>query len=89
MLVVPGVNPVGYVVSCLGSGDIASVVDSFLLQGGEKRLGGGVVQSGAYFSHGLDDPQPPTSFGESLGSVLLRFKGSSQQCLVLGSVGVR
>ena len=36
VLVAPGVNPVGYVVSCLGSGDIASVVDSFLLQGGEN-----------------------------------------------------
>ena len=45
VLVVPGVNPVGYVVSCLGSGDIASVVDSFLLQGREKRLGGAYLDS--------------------------------------------
>ena len=31
VLVVPGMDPVGYVVSCLGSGGIASVVYSFLL----------------------------------------------------------
>ena len=48
MLVVPGVDPVSDVLSGLGSGDIPSVVDPFLLEGGEKRLGGGVVQSGAY-----------------------------------------
>ena len=44
-----------------------------------KRLGGGVVQSGPYFSHGLDDPQPPTSFGERPSSVLGGFKRSSQR----------
>ena len=70
MLVVPGVDPVSDVLSGLGTGDIPSVVDPFLLEGGEKRLGGGVVQGGAYSSHGLDDPQPRAGFGERFGVVL-------------------
>ena len=40
------------------------------MQGGEERLGGGVVQRGAYSSHRLDDPQPSAGAGEGVGSVL-------------------
>ena len=81
MLVVPGVDPVSDVLSGLGSGDIPAVVDPFQLEGGEERLGGGVVQGGAYSSHGLDDPQPRAGFGERFGVVLRASVGVENHSL--------
>ena len=87
--VVPAVDPGGDVAAGLLAGAVAAPVEEFFLQGGEERLGGGVVQGAAGASHGLDDAEALTGFREGVRAILTGFNRSSQHRVVGGSVGVR
>jgi len=77
-----GVEEALYEVEDCGAGVLAGVVgvavEKFGFEGGEERLGHGVVVCVSLPAHGGDDPGLLAAVPERGGAVLTRFKGSSR-----------
>ena len=87
--VVPVGDPGGDVAACLAAGGPGVLVDEFVLEGGEERLGGGVVECASHASGGLGDAEALAGGREISRCVLAGLNRSSQHRVVVASVDVR